>query len=294
MSALFSENFANAPLPGVTIDFSAPSSGATAALSVNSAVTNASGLVSVDATANATAGAYAVTASAAGVQSAASFNLTNQLQPHFSGLTDQTVSYGTSVTFAGTLAAGSMVPVGEQVAVTIAGITQDATIASGGSFSTEFTRADVVLNASATPYFVEYSYAGDGVLLAATGSSQLTVDKEALTITATGDSKVYDGTTSSSVLPTITSGSLAAGDMAAFIETYSTKNVGTGLTLTPSGAVQDGNGGLNYTYTFVAASAGVITPAPLSIIATSDTKVYNGTTNSSKTPTSARSTAPTP
>ena len=65
--AVLTENFANAPLPGATIDFTAPSSGASATLSAGSAVTDANGLASVTATANATAGTYAVTASAAGV-----------------------------------------------------------------------------------------------------------------------------------------------------------------------------------------------------------------------------------
>ncbi len=112
----------------------------------HSAVTDASGLASVTATANATAGTYVVTASATGVTSSASFNLTNQeLQPSFSGLTDQTITYGSTVTFTGTLAAGLQVPGGEDVAVTIDGVTHDATIAADGSFSTEFTRADVVL-----------------------------------------------------------------------------------------------------------------------------------------------------
>ena len=273
--ALLTENFAGAPLPGATIDFSAPSSGASATLSASSAVTDASGLASVTATANATAGTYVVTASATGVTSSASFNLTNQIQPSFSGLTGQTVTYGSTVTFTGTLAAGSQVPAGEDVAVTIDGVTHDATIASDGSFSTQFTRADVVLNASSTAYNVTYDYATDGVFLAADGSSQLTVNPEALTITAVANTKVYDGTTSAAAVPTITSGSLATGDTADFTETYSTKNVGTGLTLTPSGTVNDGNGGHNYTYTFVPVSTGVITPAPLTITATSDTKVYD-------------------
>ena len=61
------------------------------------------------------------------------------------------------------------------------------------------------------------------------------------------NTKVYDGTTSAAAVPTITSGSLGTGDTANFIETYSTRNVGTGLTLTPSGTVNDGNGGNNYT-----------------------------------------------
>ena len=86
------------------------------------------------------------------------------------------------------------------------------------------------------------------------------ITAEALTITAAANTKVYDGTTSAAAVPTITSGSLATGDTADFTETYGTRNVGTGLTLTPSGTVNDGNGGNNYTYTFVPVSTGVITP----------------------------------
>ena len=139
-------------------------------------------------------------------------------QPNFSGLTEETVTYGSTVTFTGTLAAGPLVPVGEEVAVTVNGVTQNATIASDGSFSISFSGANVMLNARPLAYDVIYAYAGDGIFLAADGSSQLTVNPEALTITATGDTKVYDGTTGATAVPTITSGSLAAGDTANFTE----------------------------------------------------------------------------
>jgi predicted outer membrane repeat protein len=285
LAALLTENFANAPLPGVTIDFSAPSSGASATLSASSAVTDASGLASVTATANATAGNYVVTASATGVTSSASYNLTNRTQPSFSGVTNQTITYGSTVTFTGTLAAGSQAPAGEEVAITVDGVTRNATIASNGSFSAQFTRADVVLNASSTAYNVTFDYTGDGVFLAADGSSQLTIKPEALAIIAAANTKVYDGTASAAAVPTIISGSLAIGDTADFTETYNTKNAGAGLTLTPSGTVDGGNGGDNYPYAFLPEPTGVITSAPLVITATSDSKVYDGTTTSSETPT---------
>ena len=44
---------------------------------------------------------------------------------------------------------------------------------------------------------------------------------------------------------------MASGDTANFTETYDTKNVGTGKTLTATGTVNDGNGGNNYAVTFV-------------------------------------------
>ena len=100
--ALLTENFASAPLPGATIEFSAPSSGASATLSANSAVTDASGVASVTATANPTAvHLSSLTASATGESSPALYNLTNltnQIQPNFSGLTEQTATYGSTVT----------------------------------------------------------------------------------------------------------------------------------------------------------------------------------------------------
>ena len=285
LTAEVTEAFSSAPLPGVTISFSAPSSGASAALSSNSTVTNASGLASITATANATPGTYAVTASATGVNSSASFSLANQIQPSFEGLTSQTIVYGSTVTLTGTLAAGSQAPAGEDVVLTIGDVTHDAEIASDGSFSTQFSRADVILNASSAAYNITYHYAGDGAFLEADGSSQLTVNPAALTIAAVANTKKYDGTTNATAAPTITSGSLAPGDTADFTEAYGTKNAGVGLTLSPSGTVADGNGGRNYTYTFVAVTTGVIAPAVLRISATSDTKVYDGTTTSSKAPT---------
>ena len=72
---------------------------------------------------------------------------------------------------------------------------------------------------------------------------------------------------------------LQGSDTANFIETYSTRNVGTGMTLTPSGTVNDGNGGNNYTYTFDPVSTGVITAEALTITAVANTKTYDGTTS---------------
>ena len=56
--------------------------------------------------------------------------------------------------------------------------------------------------------------------------------------------------------PAIACGSLAGGDTAAFSETFDTKNAGTGKTLTAAGSVSDGNGGNNYTVSFVTNATG--------------------------------------
>ena len=65
------------PVSGVTVTFAAPASGASVALSAQSAVTDGSGHASVNATANSMAGAYSVTVSASGLSGTAAFALTN-------------------------------------------------------------------------------------------------------------------------------------------------------------------------------------------------------------------------
>ena len=70
------DGFGNA-IPGVTVTFASPGSGASAALSSGSVTTNASGQASVTATANATVGSYTVTASVAGVPGTVTFALAN-------------------------------------------------------------------------------------------------------------------------------------------------------------------------------------------------------------------------
>jgi hypothetical protein len=75
------------------------------------------------------------------------------------------------------------------------------------------------------------------------GTTTETVMVLSITVTAVADTKVYDGTTAAAATPTITSGSLVAGDTAAFSETLDTRNVGTGKSLIAVGSVNDGNGG---------------------------------------------------
>ena len=143
----------------------------------------------------------------------------------------------------------------------------------------------MVLNASSTAYNVTYDYATDGVFLKADGSSQLTVNPAPLTIMAVSETKVYDGTTTSTKTPTTARFRRRHGDRAdpgVHLE-ESTRDDGSTLMVTGY-TVNDGDGGKDYTVTTQDA-AGTITPAALTISATSDTKVYDGTTSSSQAPT---------
>jgi len=88
------------PVPGATVTFTAPASGASASLS-SPAVTNASGQTQVTATANNTSGAYSVSASVSGVVTPATFSLTNTASgaTHFVVSAPSTATAGTAFNF---------------------------------------------------------------------------------------------------------------------------------------------------------------------------------------------------
>ena len=114
------------------------------------------------------------------------------------------------------------------------------------------------------------------------------ITARAITVTAATGTKVYDGTTSSPAAPTITAGSLASGDMAAFTETFDTRNVAHGKTLTVAGSVNDGNSGNNYAVTLVSNTTGSVTVRAITVTAATNTKVFDGTTSAAAMPRSPR------
>src|SRR5205807_2396051 len=99
-----------------------------------------------------------------------------------------------------------------------------------------------------------------------TASTTANVTRRLLTVTAVTKAKEYDGTTAATgAVPAITTGSLAASDTASFTETFADRNVGTGKRLSPAGSVSDGNGGNNYSVTYVPVHTGVIAQPSASI-----------------------------
>ena len=98
-----------------------------------------------------------------------------------------------------------------------------------------------------------------------------------LTITATANTKIYDGTTSALAIPT-TSGLQGSDTVTGLAETYDTPDAGTGKTLSVSAyTVNDGNGGNNYTVSTVTITAGNIEKAPSSVSLGNMNQTYNGT-----------------
>jgi filamentous hemagglutinin family protein len=104
-----------------------------------------------------------------------------------------------------------------------------------------------------------------------------TITPAALTVTATTNSKTYDGTTSAGAAPIATG--LVGGDTATGLtEAYADNNAGTGKTLLVSGyTVDDGNGGNNYTVSLVNNTTGVINQAALTGNITAANKTYDAT-----------------
>ena len=104
----------------------------------------------------------------------------------------------------------------------------------------------------------------------------------AITVTAAGSTKGYDGTASAAATPSIAAGSLAAGDTAAFSEAFDTRNAGTGKTLGVAGSVADGNTGANYAVTCVADAAGAVAARAITVTAAPSTRTYDGTTSAAR------------
>jgi hypothetical protein len=121
--------------------------------------------------------------------------------------------------------------------------------------------------------------AGNYNLTSTSATTSANISARPITVSAVADTKVYDGTTSSSGTPTISLGSLASGDSANFGQAFASKTVGSGKTLIPSGSVNDGNSGNDYSVAFVNNTNGVITAKNLTVSGiTASSKPYDGNT----------------
>ena len=180
---------------------------------------------------------------------------------------------------------------GELNASTIeASSTSTANIDANGTVAISFAATATSVGTTGTAVWAPSAFGGTDFMtdpLNLVGSQPtVTVNPEPLTVTAMANTKVYDSTPSTAAVPMITSGALQFNtDVANFIETYNTSNAGTGETLTPSGSVNDGNGGMNYAVTFDSVSTGVITALPITVTAVQNTKTYDGTTSAATAPT---------
>ena len=172
--------------------------------------------------------AYGGDANLAAVTNTSGKLTVTQATPAFSGLSGPTIVYGTaSTTLTGSI---SLVPNGEQVAITLNGVTQDATV-SGGAFSSSFTTS--TLGVAGSPYTITYAYNGDANLAAVTNTSEkLTVTQATPAFSGLSGPTIVYGTASTTL-----SGSISlvpSGEQVAITSTASRKTRRSPLALSPA------------------------------------------------------------
>jgi hypothetical protein len=115
-------------------------------------------------------------------------------------------------------------------------------------------------------------------LTSTTATATATISARALTVTATGQAKVYDGTTAAAA--TLSDNRLPGDTLttAYASATFLDKNVGTNKTITASGITLSGTDAGNYTPNTTASSTAHITPRTLTASAAGLNKAYHATT----------------
>ena len=203
----------NNPVSGVLVIFAGPSSGASATLSPNTATTNASGQVTVSATANPTVGSYTVTATANGVSTGASYTLTNTAgaPKTITATSGSFQSTGVATGFASSLVAtvtdANNNPV-SGVSVTFAGPSNGASATFSPTTATTNASGQVTVSATANATIGSYlvTATAAGVSTGATYSLTNTIGPPK-TITATsgsGQTNVILGTFGNFLFATVT------------------------------------------------------------------------------------------
>ncbi len=126
--------------------------------------------------------------------------------------------------------------------------------------------------------------AGNYTLVATTTSTSANITVRTLTVSASGQNKVYDGTATASV--TLSSDQVLGDvlNLSDTIATFADKNVGTGQTVSVSGIGVSGTDAGNYTLASTTASTSAnITVRTLNVSASGQNKVYDGTTTAGVT-----------
>jgi hypothetical protein len=127
--------------------------------------------------------------------------------PTFTSLSSPTVTLGaSSVTISGTIAASTAAPAGDDVAITLNGITEPATVSPGGNFSAAFSLQGL----GTGTYPITYKYMGDAAYFTATRGGITGTFGGTLTIEASPT------VTTSPLSQTVVSGSSVTFTAAAF------------------------------------------------------------------------------
>lgn len=177
--------------------------------------------------------------------------------PSFTGVSSsQVIAYGQPAVFlSGTLAAGNVSPSGQSVRIVAGTASVDAQVMSDGSFAAILPTQ--TLPASAAPYLVHYSYAGDANFQpAGNASTSLTVNRAVLSVVASS-AQVQVGSTVTSL--GFSTWGLSGGDTAAIITGAPTTSANSG---SPPGVYPITQGtlsaGPNYVIDFVPGQVAVV------------------------------------
>ncbi|WP_233885688.1 YDG domain-containing protein [Paraburkholderia flagellata] len=162
---------------------------------------------------------------------------------------------------------------------TLTGVNGETLTLSGtGTLSTKNAGSQVPFAANGLSGF---TLTGNGTALASNytftgGTDWVTINPLAVTVSATAQSRYYNGTTAATA--TITPTGVLAGDTVNFgfsSANFSTPNAGSGIPVTVSGITASGADAGNYTYNATATAAADILPYILTL---QGTRVYDGTT----------------
>ncbi len=147
--------------------------------------------------------------------------------------------------------------------------------------SATFSNENVATGKTVTISGISLSGVNAGFYTLSTNSITTTANiaARALTVSATGVDKVYNGTTAATVT---LSDNRVSGDVFTTSDTSATfadKNVGTGKTVTVSGITITGTDAGNYSFNTTASTTANITAAALTITVTDTTKTFGQTIN---------------
>ncbi len=112
-------------------------------------------------------------------------------------------------------------------------------------------------------YTVNDGNGGNNYTVSTVASAAGVINPAPLTITATSNTKTFDGTASATAIPTMT-GLIGNDTPGSLSEVYADANVGTSKSLSVSGyTINDGNGGNNYAVATAATTTGSIVAGPM-------------------------------
>src|SRR5205823_462394 len=178
-----------------------------------------------------------------------------------------TVTASNSKTGTATLSISSGLPSGATYLFSPASVTIST---SGGSANSTLTITTAAQTPSGAASTFTVATSDNGV----TQTGNLTVNARPITVTATANTKTYDGTTSATATPTIT-GTLASGDTATLTEAYINKNAGPGKTLIPTAVIKNASNvdvTANYNINYANNTSGVINSIAITVSAATNSK----------------------